>query len=189
MKITKQLIAAASFSSLLFAPLAQAQTTGNTELRVVESALTILATDMNFGTVNPGDAADDLVLTCDDGANTGTSAAITNGAASGNATCGVITVIATRDASFRLTLETTVLTSASDSSDTISPVFTLFLEGTGIAGLTDIAAGGAVATSTSPETIPNGDNITFVLGGSANIASNQGTGIYNGTYTVAAVVQ
>ena len=193
MKITKQLIAAASFSSLLFAPLAQAQTR-NTELRVVGPALIITASDMDFGTVNPGGAADDLVLTCD--SNTSASAAITDGAASGNAACGVISVTATRNASFNLTLEATVLTNASDSNDTISPEFTLFLSsggtanGTdGIAGLIEVAAGSAVATSASPQTIVSGNQRNFILGGKANIASDQGTGVYSGTYTFAAVVQ
>ena len=200
MKITKQLIAAASFSSLLFAPLAQAQTTagntGNTELRVVEPALIITASDMEFGAVIPGGAPSDLVLTCD--SNTSASAAIADGEASGNAACGVISVTATRDASFNLTLKATVLTNASNSSDTISPEFTLFssdggtANGTdpnGIAGLIEIAAGSAVATSTSPQTIVNGNQRNFILGGKANIAKNQGTGFYRGEYTVAAVVQ
>ena len=197
MKITKQLIAAASFSSLLFAPLAQAQTAdpnGNTQLAVIGPALTIAATDMEFGTVNPGATAADLELSCTASPRTstfGSSATfdVANGAASGRTSCGVISVDSIRDVSYNLTLDTTVLTSASDSDDTVSPVFTVRLtNGDDVAGLTDIDAGGSGTTAT-PHTIFAGSRIYYILGGRANIAADQGSGVYSGEYTISAVVQ
>ena len=196
MKITKQLIAAASFSLLLFAPLAQAQTdpNGDTRLAVVGPALTIAATDMEFGTVKPGAADADLELSCTASPQTssfGSSAKfdVAKGAASGRTSCGVISVDSIRDVSYNLTLDTTVLTSGSDSDDTVSPVFTVSLaNGNGVAGLTDIAAGSSGTTAT-PHFISTGDRIYYILGGTAEIATDQGSGVYSGRYTISAVVQ
>ena len=197
MKITKQLIAAASFSSLLFAPLAQAQTAdpnGNTQLAVIGPALTIAATDMEFGTVNPGDTAADLELSCTASPQTSSFGSSTvfdvaGGSSSGRTSCGVISVDSVRNVSFNLTLDTTVLTSGSDSDDTVSPVFTVSLvDGNGVAGLTGIAAGSAGTTAT-PHFISTGTRIYYILSGTANIATDQGSGVYSGEYTISAVVQ
>ena len=197
MKITKQLIAAASFSSLLFAPLAQAQTAdpnGDTQLAVIGPALTIAATDMEFGTVNPGDSAADLELSCTASPQTSSFGSSTvfdvaGGSSSGRTSCGVISVDSVRNVSFNLTLDTTVLTSGSDSDDTVSPVFTVRLvDGNGVAGLTGIAAGNAGTTAT-PHFISTGTRIYYILSGTANIATDQGSGVYSGEYTISAVVQ
>ena len=196
MKITKQLIAAASFSLLLFAPLAQAQAdpNGDTRLAVVGPALTIAATDMEFGTVKPGAANANLVLSCTASPQIsafGSSATfdVAKGAASGRTSCGVISVDSIRDVSYNLTLDTTVLTSDANSDDTVSPVFTVRLtNGDDVAGLTDIDAGGSGTTAT-PHLISTGGRTYYILGGTAKIATDQGSGVYSGRYTISAVVQ
>ena len=195
MKITKQLIAAASFSSLLFAPLAQAQAdpNGDTRLAVVGPALTIAATDMEFGTVKPGAADANLVLSCTASPQIsafGSSATfdVAKGAASGRTSCGVISVDSIRDVSYNLTLDTTVLTSDANSDDTVSPVFTVRSDNRDVAGLTNIAAGNSGTTAT-PHLISTGGRTYYILGGTAEIATDQGSGVYSGRYTISAVVQ
>ena len=68
MKITKQTIAAAGFAALLFAPLAQAQTssaTANIDIVVINSGgMRIEAFDMSFGSIPSGVTDQSWILTC-----------------------------------------------------------------------------------------------------------------------------
>ena len=194
MKITQQLIAAASFASLLFAPLAQAQTsdsaTGNVELTVLGSGLSFEARDLNFGSVTPGSDTNNLVVACASTAE-GT-ASISGGAAdalaTGAATCGVITVTGgSSSITYALTVEVNPLTDGSGNS--ISPTFKVFATNgtTEIAGLNAIAAD-TTATASSTRTIGARAEQVYKLGGSAPIATNQTIGTYTGTYIVSATV-
>ena len=195
MKITQQLIAAASFASLLFAPLAQAQTTsatGNVELTVLGSGLSFEARDLNFGSVTPGSDTNNLVVACAAADSAAGTASISGGAAdavaTGAATCGVITVTGgSSSITYALTVEVNPLTDGSGNS--ISPTFKVFATNgtTEIAGLNAIAAD-TTATASSTRTIGARAEQVYKLGGSAPIATNQTIGTYTGTYIVSATV-
>ena len=186
MKITQQLIAAASFASLLFAPLAQAQTTGNTELTVLGSGLTVTATDLNFGTLSPPlNSAAPVILSCAVG-----SASIAGVGVSGSS-CGEITVQAGPDGgSYKLQISPTVLTGADGARTTITANFRVFDAGVTapIDGL-DSVTGGSVGIADNADTLGADGSTTYILGGSAEIEPDQALTTYTGTYTVAAVVQ
>ena len=196
MKITQQLIAAASFASLLFAPLAQAQTadsaTGNVELKVIGSGLLFRASDMNFGSVTPhASNADNLVVACT--ATADGDASTSNGAvAAGDATCGVIEVTGgTSGNTYKLTVDVEDLTNG--NGDTIVPTFKVFgSNGTdevaGLTAVTDASTRTNPATATNAESIAAGAVDTYKLGGSASIAAGQNGGFYTGTYIVSATV-
>ena len=196
MKITQQLIAAASFASLLFAPLAQAQTsdsaTGNVELTVLGSGLSFEARDLNFGSVTPGSDTNNLVVACAAADSAAGTASISGGAAdavaTGAATCGVITVTGgSSSITYALTVEVNPLTDGSGNS--ISPTFKVFATDgtTEIAGLNAIAAD-TTATASSTRSIGARAEQVYKLGGSAPIATNQTIGTYTGTYIVSATV-
>ena len=192
MKITQQLIAAASFASLLFAPLAQAQTsaTGNVELTVLGSSLSIRADDLNFGSVASASDANDLVVAC-----TSTSAGTASikdgsGEITGTATCGVITVTGgTGSNTYTLSVQIpTDLTNG--SSNTIRPTFTVY-DSSGanaIAGLETVTTSSSETSATNALPIAARVVHTYKLGGTAPIGENQATGVYRGTYIVQAVV-
>ena len=196
MKITQQLIAAASFASLLFAPLAQAQTAsqnsaeGNTRLQVIDAGLSFSALDLDFGSVAPhASTPDNLAVTCTATAegNATTTSNNTVAVAAGDATCGEITVTGgTGSITYALTVEVHALTF---SGNTISPTFSVFeSNGTAeVAGLQDVASG-STTTSSATRVIGPGVNHVYKLGGSAPIAANQALGIYTGTYIVSAQV-
>ena len=193
MKITQQLIAAASFASLLFAPLAQAQTAsqntadGNIRLEVIPSGLSFGAEDLNFGSVTPhATNPDNLEMACT--ATTEGAASTSNGAvAVGDATCGEITVTGgSGSITYALTVEVSALTF---SGNTISPTFSVFeSNGTAeVAGLQDVASG-STTTSSATRVIGAGVEQVYKLGGSAPIAAGQAIGVYTGTYIVSAQV-
>ena len=198
MKITQQLIAAASFASLLFAPLAQAQTStpttesaeGNTRLQVIDAGLSFSAEDLDFGSVAPhASTADNLVVTCTATAE-GNATTTSNNAlavAVGDATCGEITVTGgTGSITYALTVEVHALTF---SGNTISPTFNVFESNgeTEVAGLQGVASG-STTTADDTRVIGPGVNHVYKLGGSATIAGGQALGIYTGTYIVSAQV-
>ena len=195
MKITKQTIAAAGFAALLFAPLAQAQTsdsaTANIDIRVINSALAIEARDISFGAFSTGDANQNVVLTCtasDDGE--------VNGSASGDAKCGVIEVSAGTDGfDYKLAVSATPLTGRTGAATgaTLNPTFNIFGESgalnSAIAGLGDIDSETGATSTSNAISILAGSVQTYKMGGDIPIGANQATGDYAGTYTVTAEVQ
>ena len=193
MKITQQLIAAASFASLLFAPLAQAQTPttesaeGNTRLQVIDAGLSFSALDLDFGSVAPhASTPDNLAVTCTATAE-GRPSTSGNAVAAGDTTCGVITVTGgTGSITYALTVEVHALTF---SGNTISPTFNVYESNgtTPVAGLQGVASG-STTTADDTRVIDPGVNQVYKLGGSAPIAGGQALGIYTGTYIVSAQV-
>ena len=197
MKITQQIIAAAGFASLLFAPLAQAQEQGgNVGLTVIADGLTVTGTELNFGqaTLNEADAAGEITLSCfsfneGDPLTTILSGQVPLGdpvrsnlftIVDTDAACGNVTVAAENDdLTYQLRLEVTALTSGGDS---ISPSLTL--SGAGLSGVTP-----ASPALTDNLDIAANASSSFILGGSLLIAANQATGDYTGTYTITALVQ
>ena len=193
MKITRQIIAAAGFASLLFAPLAQAQDTdtGQVNLRVLSLSSQIgftAAGDMNFGNIIPPNTAAPVELTC---ASNGVATAVISGTAVSGAACAVITVRAGTDGgSYKLQVSPPILTGLDSSSTPITPEFIVF-DDTGtaaIAGLNPIN-GGDVGIATNEDTLAANGTKTYILGGSATIQANQVHTRYSGTYTVETVVQ
>ena len=194
MKITKQTIAAAGFAALLFAPLAQAQTPGNSatkdiDIRVINSGMSIEASNINFGAFPAGDANQNLILTCTDSA-----AGEVNNSASDDATCGVITVSSSDDFNYKLAVSATPLTGRTGAAvgSSLTPTFNIFAADgtTDIAGLGDInAETGADSTSTNTINLLAGNAQTYKMGGGIPIGANQATGTYEGNYTVTAEVQ
>ena len=193
MKITQQLIAAASFASLLFAPLAQAQTPsqntadGNIRLEVIPPGLSFRAEDLNFGSVTPhATNPDNLVVACT-ATPDGDPSTSGNALAVGATTCGEITVTGgSGNITYALTVEVNALTS---SGNTISPTFNVFESNgeTEVAGLQGIASG-STTTSSATRVIGAGVDHVYKLGGSAPIAAGQALGVYAGTYIVSAQV-
>ena len=193
MKITQQIIAAAGFASLLFAPLAQAQELGrNVGLTVISDGLTVSGSELNFGHafLNASDTAGEITLYCGDGDIILGGQQVPSGDPvrvnlftidKTNAACGNVTVAAENDdLTYRLRLEVTALTSGGDS---ISPNLSL----SGDASVNDI-------TPASPVFIDNlniaaNASSSFILAGILPIAANQATGDYTGTYTITALVQ
>ena len=197
MKITQQIIAAAGFASLLFAPLAQAQEQGgNVGLTVIADGLTVTGTELNFGqaTLNEADTAGEITLSCfsfneGDPLTTILSGQVPQGdpvrsnlftIVDTDAACGNVTVAAENDdLTYQLRLEVTALTSGGDS---ISPSLTL--SGAGLSGVTP-----ASPALTDNLDIAANASSSFILGGSLLIAANQAEGDYTGTYTITALVQ
>ena len=198
MKITNQIIAAASFSALLFAPLAQAQVgasdsdTKSITLEVIPAGVSITATDMSFGTVTPN--ADDgelnLVLACTGGTATTTFAGTTD--PFGTPTCGLVTVESesSEDQNYLLKVDVESLENSEDSNVVINPTLSVLDQGgsNSVTGFTSgVAAPGAV-TSGAIALAAGGTHI-YRLGGSAPIAADQMGGTYSGNYTVTATIQ
>ena len=195
MKITKQTIATAGFAALLFAPLAQAQTPGNSATRdidivVIGSGMGIEASDISFGAFPAGDANQNVILTCTDSA-----AGVVNSSASDDATCGVIRVFSGNDGfDYKLAVSATPLTGNSGAAvgSTLNPTFNIFTANgtTDVAGLGDInAETGVASTSTNAISLLARNSQTYKMGGDVPIGANQATGNYAGTYTVTAEVQ
>ena len=208
MKITQQIIAAAGFASLLFAPLAQAQEQGgNVGLTVIADGLTVSGTELNFGqaTLNEANIAGFVSLACLDfggslGVLTDLSAGETLNAGNpdrdssaelfslvaDDAACGNVTVTADNaDLTYQLRGEVTALTGSGGGS--ISPNLILFTAD----GSTQVVAS---FTPTSPassgnQAIDANASTNFVLAGSLPMAANQAEGDYTGTYTITALVQ
>ena len=194
MKNAKKMIVAAGFVSLLFAPLAQAQTPsveatggGSILFEVVGSSVTVEATDINFGTVTPNVGAGNsvgIVLDC----RTGVVTPDTNVTdIDGPASCGEITV-KPRGPSTQYKLQVAVgpLTNASD--ETIDPTLVVTNSQNGsISGLNNITS---TSTSSAPFSIAstNTDGDTYKIGGRM-IIDSQDSGDYTGEYTVVAIVR
>ena len=199
MKITKQTIAAAGFAALLFAPLAQAQTssaTANIDIVVIGSAMAIEATDISFGAFSSGDASQNVILTCTADDATG----FVNDSASDDATCGVIKVLSGTDGGFdyKLAVSATPLTGRTGAAvgSTLNPTFNIFdfersdAPDSAVAGLGDIdSETGFTSTSTKAVNIPARSVQTYKMGGDIPIGANQARGDYAGNYTVTAEVQ
>ena len=198
MKITKQTIAAAGFAALLFAPLAQAQTssaTADIDIVVIGSAMGIEASDMSFGSIPSGDTGQSWILTCTADDNVGVVRDLTrNPAPNDDATCGVIRVFSGSDGfDYKLAVSATALTgSGTAAGSTLEPSFNIFIADgtTAVAGLGDIdSETGATSTSTNAISILARNSQTYKMGGGIPIPGNQATGDYAGTYTVTAEVQ
>ena len=197
MKITKQTIAAAGFAALLFAPLAQAQTssaTADIDIVVIGSAMGIEASDMSFGSIPSGDTGQSWILTCSDSAAGAVRDLTRNPAPNDDATCGVIRVFSGSDGfDYKLAVSATALTgSGTAAGSTLEPSFNIFMADgtTAIAGLDDIdSETGATSTSTNAVSILARNSQTYKMGGGIPIPGNQAIGDYAGTYTVTAEVQ
>ena len=197
MKITKQTIAAAGFAALLFAPLAQAQTssaTADIDIVVIGSAMGIEASDMSFGSIPAGDTGQSWILTCSDSAAGAVRDLTRNPAPNDDATCGVIRVFSGSDGfDYKLAVSATALTgSGTAAGSTLEPSFNIFMADgtTAIVGLDDIdSETGATSTSTNAVSILARNSQTYKMGGGIPIPGNQATGDYAGTYTVTAEVQ
>ena len=203
MKITQQIIAAAGFASLLFAPLAQAQESrGNVGLTVITDGLTVTGTELNFGvaSVNPSAAsslAGDVSLSCAVFGG-GQIIPILGGQVSeGNttnpynlveddATCGNVTVTADNaDLIYQLRGEVEDLTGSNGGS--ISPRLLLY----DAAGSNPIVG---AFTPASPASSGNQDiaanaSTSFIVWGALPLDENQVPGTYTGSYTITALVQ
>ena len=207
MKITQQIIAAAGFASLLFAPLAQAQEQGgNVGLTVIADGLTVSGTELNFGqaTLNKTDTVGFVSLACLD---FGGGVVITDLSAGepnpdnlpdrdsdpnlfslvdDDAACGNVTVTADNaDLTYQLRAEVTALTGSGGGS--ISPNLILFTAD----GISQVITS---FTPTSPASSGNLDiaanaSVSFVLAGTLPIAPNQATEDFTGSYTITALVQ
>ena len=201
MKITNQIIAAASFSALLFAPLAQAQVgtsdsdTKSITLEVISAGVSITATDISFGFVTP-DANDsspvDLVLACAGGTSTTSFAGGSESSFGGAPKCGTVTVRSESSENQNYALKVDVGSLTNSSGVVIIPTLTVIdQDGNPVAGI----ASGVTALTNAPGTetsnsiaIATSESDTYMLGGSAPIAANQATGTYSGNYTVTATV-
>ena len=194
MKNAKKMIVAAGFVSLLFAPLAQAQTPsveasggGNILFEVVGSSVSVEATGINFGTVTPNISVGNAIridLSCDDGL----VETVTNGVVFEGAThCGEITVKPRGSSTqYKLQVEVGPLTNASDG--TIAPTLKVVTDSNGnIAGLNNITS---TSTSSAPISIASTDTEghTYKIGGNMLITP-QDSGDYSGEYTVVAIVR
>ena len=195
MKITQQLIAAASFASLLFAPLAQAQTTvsdgGDVELTVIPSGLSISAENLNFGSVAAASDANNLVVACTASEAGTPSIEDGSGEIGGTATCGVITVTAGSGANNYI-LSVQIPADLTDGSgNSIRPTFKVYAaNGTDeIAGLEAVTTSDSATSATNMKSIASGASDTYKLGGTAPIGVNQETGTYTGRYIVEAATQ
>ena len=199
MKNAKKMIVAAGFVSLLFAPLAQAQTPsveasggGNILFEVVGSSVTVEATGINFGTVEQRISSGNSVsieLDCRTG---NVAPAIPDNRLiiiidNTLSTCGKITVKPRGSSTqYKLQVEVGPLTNASD--ETIAPTLVVTdSENDDIAGLNNITS---TSTSSAPISIASTetDGHTYKIGGNMFIAAED-SGDYTGEYTVVAIVR
>ena len=201
MKITKQIIAAAGFAALFFAPLSQAQTTftlddlrvGSVKFKVNSAGVIISeASAIDFGRVTPHtETADVLEMTCSTDTNVGITRTTTPDAAesSGAATCGVFTVEGGRipTTSYMLRVGVTAFTTE-DGAHTISPSLDVYKNGESSPILEDVGPNTAVDARTfDGGSIDTRGSATFTVGGSMPIAEKQVAGDYTGNYTVEVV--
>ena len=200
MKITKQIIAAAGFAALFFAPLSQAQTTftlddlrvGSVKFRVRPAGVSISeASAIDFGRVTPHTAtADVLEMTCSEDSDVGITSTTADAAErSGAAKCGVFTVDGAiiRTTSYMLKVGVTAFTTE-DGMHTISPSLDVYENGQLSPILTGVEPNTAVDARTfDGGIIEAGGSATFTVGGSMNIAASQVAGDYAGNYTIEVV--
>ena len=201
MKITKQTIAAAAFAALLFAPLAQAQTspsaTANIDIVVINSGgMRIEAFDMSFGSIPSGVTDQSWILTCTADNNVGVVRDSTRKPApNDDATCGVIKVFAGTDGfDYKLAVSADPLTGRTGAAvgSTLNPAFNIFMADgtTAIPGLDNIdSETGDPSRSDDAISISATSSKTYKMGGGIPIPGNQAIGDYAGTYTVMAEVQ
>ena len=200
MKITKQIIAAAGFAALFFAPLSQAQTTftlddlkvGSVKFKVNSAGVTISeASAIDFGRVTPHtETADVLEMTCSADSDVGITSTTADAAeSSGAATCGVITVEGGRSptTSYMLKVGVTAFTTE-DGMHTISPSLDVYENGESRPILEDVGPNTAVNARTfDGGSIDTRGSATFTVGGSMPIAEKQVAGDYTGNYTIEVV--
>ena len=206
MKITQQLIAAAGFASLLFAPLAQAQESrGNVGLTVITDGLTVTGTELNFGVASakpppagePYSSEGEVALACiqfsagdplqhipsGQGPNQGDP---TPYILTGDTTCGNVTVTADNaDLTYQLRAEVTALTGSNGGS--ISPRLSL-LDADGSSPIVSTFTPTSPASSVNQNIVANAST-SFVVAGALLLAENQAGGTYTGSYTITALVQ
>ena len=200
MKITKQIIAAAGFAALFFAPLSQAQTTftlddlrvGSVKFRVRPAGVSISeASAIDFGRVTPHtETADILEMTCSEDSDVGITSTTADAAEpSGAATCGVITVEGgiSPTTSYMLRVGVTAFTTE-DGMHTISPSLDVYENGQSSPILADVEPNTAVDARTfDGGSIDARGSATFTVGGSMPIAGRQVAGDYTGNYTIEVV--
>ena len=204
MKNAKKMTVAAGFISLLFAPLAQAQTPsvtpddeGRILFEVVRSAVTVEATNINFGTVVPGLAAGNSInieLNC----VTNLVTSLTPGdfaefRDTAGSQCGEIQVAARGEGTdYKLEVEVGQLsTGGGGANETLDPTLIVYgiadnngnLEA--VTGLNSISG----SASSSRVSILSGETDTYKVGGGMLISAEHRTGSYNGQYTVSAIVR
>ena len=192
MKSTTQIIAAAAFASLLFAPLANANPGGgDIKFSLTNAALiSITASIIDFGEVIP-DGANDAVLTiaCDsdrdsDGATTSVDNFDTR--VTGDPACGIVKVTA-GTTPITYTLAMTEVTDLTDEGNSISPTLTIHKAGSS-PDSPIITVPGSDNNETGIDLAAGASDI-FKVAGSMPIVANQVAGTYEGTYTVTAEVQ
>ena len=190
MKSTTQIIAAAAFASLLFAPLANANPGGgDIKFSLTNAALiSITAKKIDFGEVIP-DGVNDAILTitCNgDGDNNSATTSVDNfdTRVTGDPTCGVVTVKA-GTAPITYTLAVTDVTDLIGESHSISPTLIVHEADSSADSPPIITAPGE---KSDIDLAANTSDI-FKVAGSMPIAADQAEGTYTGTYTVTAEVQ
>ena len=204
MKNAKKMTVAAGFISLLFAPLAQAQLTpanktdgGAILFEVVRSAVTVEATNINFGTVFPNldSGSINVGLNCnpDDGAINIVSTGLEDGVGYDNtdSQCGKIEVTARGEGTeYKLEVEVgQLVTDGGGASGTLDPTLVVInSDNDAVSGLNNIGSS-AVAISDRPESIASNETDTYRIGGRMSISSEHQSGSYSGQYTVVAVVR
>ena len=206
MKNAKKMTVAAGFISLLFAPLAQAQLTpanktdgGAILFEVVRSAVTVEATNINFGTVFPNldSGSINVGLNCNPGdGNVDINIVSTGIPADGvgydntDSQCGKIEVTARGEATeYKLEVEVGQLIAANGGANgTLDPTLVVIKGNSEVAGLKNIGTS-AIAISDRSESILPNETDTYRIGGRMLISSENQTGSYRGQYTVVAVVR
>ena len=192
MKSTTQIIAAAAFASLLFAPLANANPGGgDIKFSLTNAALiSITASKIDFGEVIP-DSANDAVLTiaCDSDRDSGdatTSVDNFDTRVTGDPACGIVKVTAgASPIVYRLAV--TEVTALTGEGNPISPTLIIHPNGSADSPIATVPAG---ETSTSGgRSIAANASEFFKVAGNMTIVANQVAGTYEGTYTVTAEVQ
>ena len=211
MKNAKKMTVAAGFISLLFAPLAQAQLTPDNEtdggailFEVVRSAVTVEATNINFGTVTPNidpsfSGSIDVKLNCNpkDGVAINIVSLNTQGSTDDevrfdntNSQCGEIEVTSRGETTeYKLEVEVGQLIAANGgANETLDPTLVVIKGTSEVAGLDNIGTS-AIAISDRSESILPNETDTYRIGGRMLISSENRSGSYSGQYTVAAIVR
>ena len=189
MKISKQIIAVFGSALLFFAPLAQAQQLrdGNVGLNMIASAMSVTATNLDFGDVALSAVPEnrEVTILCLSGVPSPRREADTR-------RCGEVTVTSTlSNFSYRLDAEVTLLSDVDRSSNTatISPDLGLYTYGTGgpAFGLDSFTPSAPGSTTNIRVDSANPSPHRYEVAGVLTISPNR-PGRYEGTYTITAVV-
>ena len=190
MKITKQIIAAMGFASLLFAPLAQAAISygGNVGFTLIPDGFSVTATKIDFGQIIPNeDASSVLSITCTGSGEVNTATATANFTRiSGNPQCGVVKVTAGSD-DITFTLEAVVTPLTGEGAD-IAPTLNFYLSDnvSNLVGLESVQPDSDSTAISGGRSIAAEASDVFKVAGSITVAARQEPGEYTGTYTVTA---